>query len=89
MIFMNNVKNVKVESLNKVGSVKKVNEFTFTLVDRSDKMRYMVEVTVEGTDFNDLVIVAHNTWRSGKFVKVIRNILKAQKENEENEKQEA
>ena len=44
---MNNVKNVKVESLNKVGSVKKVNEFTFTLVDRSDKMRYMVEVTVD------------------------------------------
>ena len=80
---MNNVKNVKVESLNKVGSVKKVNEFTFTLVDRSDKMRYMVEVTVDGTDFNDLVIVAHNTWRSGKFVKVIRNIFKEQKENEE------
>ena len=80
---MNNVKNVKVESLNVVGSVKKVNEFTFTLVDRSDKMRYMVEVTVDGTDFNDLVIVAHNTWRSGKFVKVIHNILKEQKENEE------
>ena len=77
--------NVKVESLNKVGSVKKVDEFTFTLVDRSDKMRYMVEVTVDGTDFNDLVIVAHNTWKSGKFVKVIRNILKEQKENEENE----
>ena len=89
MIFMNNVKNVKVESLNKVGSVKKVNEFTFTLVDRSDKMRYMVEVTVDGTDFNDLVIVAHNTWKKGAFVKVIRNILKEQKENEENEKQEA
>ena len=68
---MNNVKNVKVESLNKVGSVKKVNEFTFTLVDRSDKMRYMVEVTVDGTDFNDLVIVAHNTWKKGAFVKVI------------------
>ena len=82
---MNNVKNVKVESLNKVGSVKKVNEFTFTLVDRSDKMRYMVEVTVDGTDFNDLVIVEHNTWKKGAFVKVIRNILKAQKENEENE----
>ena len=81
-----------VNSLNVVGSVKKVNEFTFTLVDRSDKMRYMVEVTVDGTDFNDLVIVAHNTWKSGKFVKVIRNILKEQKENEENkenEKQEA
>ena len=86
---MNKMNNVKVESLNKVGSVKKVNEFTFTLVDRSDKMRYMVEVTVDGTDFNDLVIVAHNTWKSGKFVKVIRNILKEQKENEENEKQEA
>lgn len=82
---MNKMNNVKVESLNKVGSVKKVNEFTFTLVDRSDKMRYMVEVTVDGTDFNDLVIVAHNTWKSGKFVKVIRNILKEQKENEENE----
>lgn len=86
---MNNVKNVKVESLNKVGSVKKVNEFTFTLVDRSDKMRYMVEVTVDGTDFSKLELVAHNTWKSGKFVKVIRNILKEQKENEENEKQEA
>lgn len=85
MIFMNNVKNVKVESLNKVGSVKKVNEFTFTLVDRSDKMRYMVEVTVDGTDFSKLELVAHNTWKSGKFVKVIRNILKEQKENEENE----
>ena len=82
---MNNVKNVKVESLNKVGSVKKVNEFTFTLVDRSDKMRYMVEVTAEGTDLDELVIVAHNTWKKGAFVKVIRNILKAQKENEENE----
>lgn len=82
---MNNVKNVKVESLNKVGSVKKVNEFTFTLVDRSDKMRYMVEVTVDGTDFSKLELVAHNTWKSGKFVKVIRNILKEQKENEENE----
>ena len=76
-----------VNTLNKVGSVKKVNEFTFTLVDRSDKMRYMVEVSVEGTDFNDLVIVAHNTWKKGAFVKVIRNILKAQKENEENEQQ--
>ena len=82
---MNNVKNVKVESLNKVGSVKKVNEFTFTLVDRSDKMRYMVEVTVDGTDFSKLELVAHNTLKSGKFVKVIRNILKEQKENEENE----
>ena len=82
---MNNVKNVKVESLNKVGSVKKVNEFTFTLVDRSDKMRYMVEVTVEGTDFSKLELVAHNTWKKGAFVKVIRNILKEQKENEENE----
>lgn len=76
-----------VNTLNKVGSVKKVNEFTFTLVDRSDKMRYMVEVSVEGTDFNDLVIVAHNTWKKGAFVKVIRNILKTQKENEENEQQ--
>ena len=76
-----------VNTLNKVGSVKKVNEFTFTLVDRSDKMRYMVEVSVDGTDFNDLVIVAHNTWKKGAFVKVIRNILKAQKENEENEQQ--
>ena len=76
-----------VNTLNKVGSVKKVNEFTFTLVDRSDKMRYLVEVSVDGTDFNDLVIVAHNTWKKGAFVKVIRNILKTQKENEENEQQ--
>ena len=79
---MNNVKNVKVESLNKVGSVKKVNDFTFTLVEKT-KFTYMVEVTVEGTDFNDLVIVAHNTWKKGVFTKVIRNILKEQKENEE------
>lgn len=81
---MNNVNN-KVNSLNAVGSVKNVNGFTFTLVDKSDKMRYMVEVTAEGTDFNDLVIVAHNTWKKGAFVKVIRNILKEQKENEEKE----
>ena len=77
-----------VNSLNVVGSVKNVNGFTFTLVEKT-KFTYMVEVTVDGTDFNDLVIVAHNTWKSGKFVKVIRNILKEQKENEENEKQEA
>ena len=73
-----------VNSLNVVGSVKNVNGFTFTLVEKT-KFTYMVEVTVDGTDFNDLVIVAHNTWKSGKFVKVIRNILKEQKENEENE----
>lgn len=86
---MNNVNNVKkVVSLNSVGSVKKVNEFTFTLVEKT-KFTYMVEVTVEGTDFSKLELVAHNTWKSGKFVKVIRNILKEQKENEENEKQEA
>ena len=84
MIFMNNVKNVKVESLNKVGSVKKVNEFTFTLVEKT-KFTYMVEVTVEGTDFSRLELVAHNTWKKGVFTKVIRNILKEQKENEENE----
>ena len=77
--------NVKVESLNKVGSVKKVNEFTFTLVEKA-KFTYMVEVTVEGTDFSKLELVAHNTWKKGAFVKVIRNILKEQKENEENEK---
>ena len=86
---MNNVKNEKkVVSLNSVGSVKKVNEFTFTLVEKT-KFTYMVEVTVEGTDFSKLELVAHNTWKKGAFVKVIRNILKEQKENEENEKQEA
>ena len=79
MIFMNNV---KVESLNVVGSVKKVHEFTFTLVEKT-KFVYMVEVTVDGTDFNRLELVAHNTWKKGAFVKVIRNILKEQKENEE------
>lgn len=83
---MNNVK--KVVSLNSVGSVKNVNGFTFTLVEKT-KFTYMVEVTVEGTDFSRLELVAHNTWKKGAFVKVIRNILKEQKENEENEKQEA
>ena len=77
-----------VNSLNVVGSVKKVNEFTFTLVEKT-KFTYMVEVTVEGTDFSKLELVAHNTWKKGVFTKVIRNILKEQKENEENEKQEA
>ena len=77
-----------VNSLNVVGSVKKVNEFTFTLVEKT-KFTYMVEVTVEGTDFSRLELVAHNTWKKGVFTKVIRNILKEQKENEENEKQEA
>lgn len=74
---MNNMNNV-----NKVGSVKMVNGFTFTLLDRSDKMRYIVEVTAEGTDLNELVIVAHNTWRSGKFVKVTKEMIK--KLNEQN-----
>ena len=83
MIFMKNV-----NSLNVVGSVKNVNGFTFTLVEKT-KFTYMVEVTVEGTDFSRLELVAHNTWKKGAFVKVIRNILKEQKENEENEKQEA
>ena len=83
MIFMKNV-----NSLNAVGSVKNVNGFTFTLVEKT-KFTYMVEVTVEGTDFSRLELVAHNTWKKGAFVKVIRNILKEQKENEENEKQEA
>ena len=73
-----------VNSLNVVGSVKKVNEFTFTLVEKT-KFTYMVEVTVEGTDFSKLELVAHNTWKKGVFTKVIRNILKEQKENEENE----
>ena len=77
-----------VNSLNAVGSVKNVNGFTFTLVEKT-KFTYMVEVTVEGTDFIRLELVAHNTWKKGAFVKVIRNILKEQKENEENEKQEA
>ena len=83
MIFMKNV-----NSLNVVGSVKNVNGFTFTLVEKT-KFTYMVEVTVEGTDFSRLELVAHNTWKKGVFTKVIRNILKEQKENEENEKQEA
>lgn len=74
---MNNMNNV-----NKVGSVKMVNGFTFTLLDRSDKMRYIVEVTAEGTDLNELVIVAHNTWKSGKFVKVTKEMIK--KLNEQN-----
>ena len=77
-----------VNSLNVVGSVKNVNGFTFTLVEKT-KFTYMVEVTVEGTDFSRRELVAHNTWKKGAFVKVIRNILKEQKENEENEKQEA
>ena len=77
-----------VNSLNVVGSVKNVNGFTVTLVEKT-KFTYMVEVTVEGTDFSRLELVAHNTWKKGAFVKVIRNILKEQKENEENEKQEA
>ena len=79
MIFMKNV-----NSLNVVGSVKNVNGFTFTLVEKT-KFTYMVEVTVEGTDFSRLELVAHNTWKKGVFTKVIRNILKEQKENEENE----
>ena len=79
MIFMKNV-----NSLNAVGSVKNVNGFTFTLVEKT-KFTYMVEVTVEGTDFSRLELVAHNTWKKGVFTKVIRNILKEQKENEENE----
>ena len=73
-----------VNSLNVVGSVKNVNGFTFTLVEKT-KYTYMVEVTVEGTDFSRLELVAHNTWKKGVFTKVIRNILKEQKENEENE----
>lgn len=73
-----------VNSLNAVGSVKNVNGFTFTLVEKT-KFTYMVEVTVEGTDFSRLELVAHNTWKKGVFTKVIRNILKEQKENEENE----
>ena len=73
-----------VNSLNVVGSVKNVNGFTFTLVEKT-KFTYMVEVTVEGTDFSRLELVAHNTWKKGVFTKVIRNILKEQKENEENE----
>ena len=73
-----------VNSLNVIGSVKNVNGFTFTLVEKT-KFTYMVEVTVEGTDFSRLELVAHNTWKKGAFVKVIRNILKEQKENEENE----
>ena len=77
-----------VNSLIVVGSVKNVNGFTFTLVEKT-KFTYMVEVTVEGTDFSKLELVAHNTWKKGVFTKVIRNILKEQKENEENEKQEA
>ena len=73
-----------VNSLNVIGSVKNVNGFTFTLVEKT-KFTYMVEVTVEGTDFSRLELVAHNTWKKGVFTKVIRNILKEQKENEENE----
>ena len=73
-----------VNSLNVVGSVKNVNGFTFTLVEKT-KFTYMVEVTVEGTDFSRVELVAHNTWKKGAFCKVIRNILKEQKENEENE----
>ena len=76
---MNNVK--KVVSLNSVGSVKNVNGFTFTLVEKT-KFSYMVEVTAEGTDLDELVVVAHNTWKSGKFIQVTRNMIKKLAEKE-------
>ena len=71
-----------VNSLNKVGSVKNVNGFTFTLVEKT-KFSYMVEVTAEGTDLDELVVVAHNTWKSGKFIQVTRNMIKKLSENEQ------
>ena len=71
-----------VNSLNVVGSVKNVNGFTFTLVEKT-KFTYMVEVTVEGTDFSKLELVAHNTWKSGKFVKVTKAMIKKLSENEQ------
>ena len=76
---MNNV-----NSLNKVGSVKVVNGFTFTLIEK-EKFIYMVEVTQEGTDFSEVVTVAHNTWKKGVFCKVIRDIYNKLHEEEENE----
>ena len=72
---MNNV-----NSLNKVGSVKKVNGFTFTLVEKT-KYVYTVQITVDGTDFLEYELVAHNTWKSGKFIKVTKEMIKKLNEN--------
>ena len=59
--------------MNKIGSVKIVDGFTFTLVDK-DKHSWMVEITKEGTDFSRIETVGHNTWKSGKFKKILRVI---------------
>ena len=71
-----------VNSLNKIGSVKVVNGFTFTLVEKT-KYVYTVQITVDGTDFLEYELVAHNTWKSGRFIKVTKAMIKKLSENEQ------
>lgn len=60
--------------MNKIGSVKVVDGFTFTLVEK-EKFVYMVEITKEDdTEFSELRTVGHNTWKSGKFTKILREL---------------
>ena len=60
--------------MNKIGSVKVVDGFTFTLVEK-EKFVYMVEITREDdVTFSELKTVAHNTWKSGRFTKILREL---------------
>ena len=62
-----------------IGTVQVVNGFVFTLVDKEDKNRFLVEITQEGTDFSELEIVAHNTWGNGKFKKFFDKMFPKEK----------
>lgn len=60
--------------MNKIGSVKVVDGFTFTLVEK-EKFVYMVEITKEDdVTFSELKTVGHNTWKKGVFTKVLREL---------------
>lgn len=59
--------------MNTIGSVKIVDGFMFTLVDK-DGHSWMIEITKEGTDLAEIRIVGHNTWKVGKFVKILREL---------------
>lgn len=58
---------------NMIGFTKVVDGFNFTLVEK-EKMTYMVEITKDNSDFTQLETVAHNTWKAGKFTKLLRQL---------------
>lgn len=75
----------QVKPENVIGFVKIVEGFIFTLVDK-EKHTFMVEITQDGTDFSDVRTMGHNTWRLGKFTRILNEINPKPKEKKTRER---